>query len=146
MTEHYSAFQAIVLILVGDFQMQFSHTCTSNPIGSQKFRFSMTKLLGLLRVWFVSAQQRFGSTCNFKPSESQPAWELHEKTPGPDLNECWKTGKVRNDEGGGEVGTDDGFCSKKETIPQKQEQGWQNKRLIKSERQADLWSGSKWLL
>lgn len=99
------------------------HVRTPNPTGSQKFRFSSAKRLGLLRARFASAQQRFGSTCNFKPSESQPAWELHGKMPGPELNECWKTGKVRNDEGGGEAGTVDGFCSKKETIPQKQEQG-----------------------
>lgn len=56
------------------------HVRTPNPTGSQKFRFSSAKRLGLLRARFVSAQQRFGSTCNFKPSEAKPAWELHGKT------------------------------------------------------------------
>lgn len=102
-------------------------TCAYPKSHRQKFRFSSTKLLGHLRAQFVSVQQRFGSTRNLKPSESQTAWELHGKILGPELNECWKTGKVRNDAGGGEAGTADGFCSKKETIPQKQEQGWQNK-------------------
>lgn len=51
-----------------------------------------------------------GDTCNFQPLGSQPAWGLRWKTPGPEFNECWKTGKVRNDEGGGEAGTVDGFC------------------------------------
>lgn len=91
-----------------------AHMCTPNPTSSQTFGLSSTNCyMGLLRAWFVSALQRFWSTCNFKPAESQSAWELHGKSPGPELNKCWKTGKVRNDEGWGEAGTADGFCSKK---------------------------------
>lgn len=83
------------------------------PVASHLDSPAQTALRYSLRARFVSAQQRFWSTCNFKPSELQPAWELHGKSPGTELNKCWKTGKVRNYEGWGEAGTADGFCSKK---------------------------------